>query len=60
MRIDDFVKIKEDRGKVKIVHSYSFWKHPIQWWKDRKSINAMQDIYNEMLTKKLIDACLVH
>jgi len=28
--------------------NYSFWKHPIKWWKDRKKITLMNFWVNKM------------
>ena len=27
---------EEKQNEIKIIRNYSFWKHPIKWWKDRK------------------------
>lgn len=25
------------KERIKIVSNYSFWKHPIKWWKDKEA-----------------------
>lgn len=27
--------------EIKVTRNYSFWKHPIKWWQDRKVIKFM-------------------
>lgn len=34
----------EKEREIKVVRNYSFWRHPIKWWKDRKAI-ALLDLY---------------
>lgn len=30
--------------EIKVTRNYSFWRHPIKWWKDRRKI-ALLDLY---------------
>jgi uncharacterized protein YkvS len=31
-------------NEIRVIRNYSFWKHPIKWWKDRKAIKIL-DLY---------------
>ena len=31
---------------IQVTRNYSFWRHPIKWWKDRKKIALMNILVN--------------
>ena len=33
-----------EENEVKVSRNYSFWRHPIKWWNDRKNI-ALLNMY---------------
>ncbi len=41
--------------RVEIKRSYSFWRHPIKWFKDRKKIKVLEFLVNNELDKGLAD-----
>ncbi len=37
----------KQENELKITRNYSFWKHPIKWWKDRKIFKVANFIINQ-------------
>ena len=35
-----------EKNEIKITRNYSFWKHPIKWWKDRKVMKVANFLIN--------------
>jgi len=35
-------------NEITITRTYSFWRHPIKWWKDRKKFAFMNIMANQM------------
>ena len=35
-----------NEDEIKIIRNYSFWKHPIKWWKDRKKMKVANFLIN--------------
>lgn len=31
---------------IKLIRSYSFWKHPIEWFRDRKRMKLLEALVN--------------
>lgn len=38
--------IETAERELKVTRNYSFWRHPIKWWMDRKKINIMNAYVN--------------
>lgn len=32
--------------EIKVIRNYSFWRHPIKWFKDRKAIAVLNQVVN--------------
>lgn len=39
--------------EIKVIRNYSFWRHPIKWWKDRKPRALLEMYLNHRWDKDL-------
>lgn len=35
------------KNEIKVIRNYSFWQHPLKWWRQRKTISLLNILINQ-------------